>query len=47
MIAIQFAGEIYGSYALTIGGVIGYTIYTIRRGRQLAARVREEDRPWT
>lgn len=47
MIALQHAGKIIGSYLLTIAGVIGYAVYTVRRGRQLATQVPPEDRPWT
>lgn len=47
MIAMQDAAKILGCYAVTVAGVIGYAVYTLRKGRQLAAQVRAEDRPWT
>ena len=47
MIALQYAGKILGCYVLTIGGVVAYAAYTVRKGRSLAARLTEEERPWT
>jgi hypothetical protein len=47
MNAMQFAGKIIGSYALTVAGVLAYAAYTVRKGRLLAERLPDEDRPWT
>lgn len=47
MVAMAYAGKILGSYALTFAGVLAYTVYTVRKGRELARRVTPEDRPWT
>jgi hypothetical protein len=40
-------GFIVASYVLTLGGMAGYAWWVVRRGRRLAARLPEEDTPWT
>lgn len=40
-------GFIVFSYVLTLGGMAVYAGWVVRRGRRLAARLPEEDRPWT
>ena len=47
MIALQYAGKIVGCYALTVAGILAYAVYTVRKGRALARRLPDEDRPWT
>ncbi len=47
ILAMQYASKIYGCYALTIAGVLAYALRTVRRGRQLARELPDEDRPWT
>ena len=41
------AGVIFGSYAVTVGGIAAYVAWMLRRARRLAAQVPPEDRPWT
>ena len=41
------AGFIIGSYAVTIGGIVGYALWVLRRARQIGRTVPAEDRPWT
>ncbi len=44
---MKHAGEIFGSYGVTLGAIGAYSWWMLRRGRRLAAQVRDEDRPWT
>ena len=44
---MKHAGEIFASYGVTLGSIAAYTWWMLRRGRRLAAQVRDEDRPWT
>ena len=39
-------GYVYGSYALAVGSLAGYAVYTIRRGRAVGRQVPPEDRRW-
>jgi len=40
------AGFIVTSYVLTLGGVALYALALLRRGRRLARRLPDEDKPW-
>lgn len=40
-------GLVIGGYALVIAGLSGYAWNVIRRGRALARRLPDEDKPWT
>ena len=40
------AGPIFLGYALVFGGVGVYVVRLIGRGRRLAKRVPDEDKPW-
>ena len=44
---MKHAGEIIGSYAVTLVGIAAYGVWMLRRARRLAAQARDEDRPWT
>jgi heme exporter protein CcmD len=47
LIAMDDAGYILGSYAVTIVVVVGLAWRVLRRGRQLAAQVDDADKYWT
>jgi hypothetical protein len=47
MFAMENAGTILSTYIIVIGGIAGYAWWTIRRGRQLANDVSDEDKSWT
>ena len=47
MIAMQYAKQVFGSYAITLGGVGAYVWWMLRRSRKLAEQVGDEDTPWT
>jgi len=40
------AGFIVTSYVLTLGGVALYALALLRRGKRLARRLPDEDKPW-
>jgi hypothetical protein len=40
-------GSILLGYGLVLGGMAVYAATVIRRGRRLAARLPDEDKPWT
>lgn len=40
------AGFIITSYVLTLGGVAVYALSLVRRGKRLARRLPDEDKPW-
>ena len=40
------AGFIITSYVLTLGGVAVYAWAVIRRGKRLARRLPDQDKPW-
>jgi heme exporter protein CcmD len=44
MIAVQ--GYIYASYAITFGSIGLFAWWVLRRGRALAHRLPDEDKPW-
>jgi heme exporter protein CcmD len=47
LVAIDHAGYILGSYAVTIAVIAGLAWRVIRRSRQLAAQVDDADKNWT
>ncbi|MEO6652065.1 MAG: hypothetical protein ABIP17_05345 [Ilumatobacteraceae bacterium] len=47
VIAMDNAGYIYGSYALTLGVVGGFAWRAIRQGRRLGHEIDDEDKYWT
>lgn len=40
------AGFIITSYVITLGGVAVYALNLLRRGKRLARRIPDEDKPW-
>jgi hypothetical protein len=40
-------GLVLGGYGLVIAGLAAYAWSVIRRGRELAKRLPDEDKPWT
>ena len=40
------AGFIITSYVITLGGVALYAFALLRRGKRLAERLPDEDKPW-
>ena len=47
LIAMQDAGFILGSYALTFAAIGAFTWRVLRRARGLAGRVDDRDKYWT
>ena len=47
LVAMDDAGYILGSYAVTIAVVLGLAWRILRRGRQLASQVDDADKYWT
>jgi hypothetical protein len=47
ILAMQDAGFIFGSYALTFAAIGAFTWRVLRRGRALAERVDDRDKYWT
>jgi hypothetical protein len=47
MIAMANMGYVIASYAVTLGGVGLFVWRLLARARKVAARVGDEDRPWT
>ncbi|MEJ7801359.1 MAG: hypothetical protein WKF60_12625 [Ilumatobacter sp.] len=47
MIAMESAGYIFGSYALTFGVVGGFAWRAIRQGRRLGDEIDDADKYWT
>ncbi len=47
VLAMDDAGYILGSYAITIAVVAGVAWRYVRRGRQLASQVDDADKYWT
>ncbi len=39
-------GYVWGSYALVVGALVGYAVFTIRRGRSVGRRLPPENRRW-
>lgn len=44
---MRHAGEILGSYAVTLAGIGVFTTWMLRRARRLARLTSPDDRPWT
>jgi hypothetical protein len=47
LIAMDNAGFIFGSYAVTLGVVGAYAWRAIRQGRRLGDRIDDSDKYWT
>ncbi len=47
MVAMEDAGYIIGSYAVTFAVVAGFTWRVLRGGRRLAEQVDDNDKYWT
>lgn len=46
LIAMEYAGYVFGSYAVVLGTIGAFTWRVLRRGRQLADRVDDADKYW-
>jgi len=46
MVAMEHAGFVFGSYAITLAAIGGFTWRVLRRGRQLADQVDDADKYW-
>lgn len=44
---MEDAGFIFTTYALTFGAVAAYVAYVLRRGRNAAAELPDDAKPWT
>ena len=44
---MKHATFIIGSWVLTFGSVVAYSLWTVRRGRALAKDATKEEMPWT
>ena len=44
---MKHATFIIGSWVLTFASVVSYTVWVVRRGRQLASRATKDEMPWT
>ncbi|NBU37942.1 MAG: heme exporter protein CcmD [Actinobacteria bacterium] len=44
---VKHATFIIGSWVLTFASVAGYSVWVVRRGRQLAKSATKEEMPWT
>jgi heme exporter protein CcmD len=47
MVAMEHAGYILGSYALTLAVIAGFALRVLRGGRRLADRIDDDDKYWT
>jgi hypothetical protein len=47
MLAFQSLGSILTGYVLVFGLTGVYALFVVRRGRNLARRLPDEDKPWT
>jgi heme exporter protein CcmD len=47
LIAMDNAGYILGSYALTFAVIAGFALRVLRSGRRLADRIDDDDKYWT
>ncbi len=47
MIAMQHAGYILGSYAITFAVIGGFVRRVLSRGRQLSEQFDDDDKNWT
>lgn len=46
VVAMQYGGFVYGSYAVVFAAIGGFTWRVLRRGRQLADRIDDADKYW-
>jgi len=47
ILALQDAGFILGSYALTFGVIAGFALRVLSGGRRLASRIDDDDKYWS
>jgi hypothetical protein len=47
MLAMSHAGYVAAGWGLALGTLGVYALYTLRRGRRLAAQVPPEERRWS
>jgi heme exporter protein CcmD len=47
VLALEDAGFILGSYAVTFAVIAGFTWRVLRSGRRLADRIDDQDKYWT
>jgi heme exporter protein D len=47
VLAMDNAGFVLGSYALSAAVILALVAATLRRARRLSPLVRDEDKPWT
>ena len=47
LVAMDNAGYILGSYALTFVVIAGFAVRVLRGGRRLADRIDDDDKYWT
>jgi heme exporter protein CcmD len=47
VLAMDNAGYIIGSYAITVAVIGGFATYVLRKGRRLADQVDDADKYWT
>jgi heme exporter protein CcmD len=47
VLAMEDAGFVLGSYALSAAVILALVAATLRRARRLSPLVRDEDKPWT
>lgn len=46
IVAMEYAGFVFGSYAITLIAIGAFTWRVLRRARQLADRVDDADKYW-
>jgi heme exporter protein CcmD len=46
VIAMEYAGYVFGSYAAVLVAVGGFTWRVLRRGRQLSQQIDDADKYW-
>ena len=44
---MENAGFVVGSWAITLGSIVAYAVWVVRRGRSLSRHATNEDMPWT
>jgi hypothetical protein len=44
---VKHAGDILLAWALVLGGLAAYSARVVQKGRALARRLPDEDKPWT
>jgi len=46
IVAMEYGGYVYGSYAIAAAAIAAFTWRVLRRGRQLADQVDDADKYW-